>query len=117
MTRPILDEQHLHPAIRTQVANYQHDILQEVQNAITTHKVTVVGMAHNPYCSRATSLLEKHHIPCHYLEYGNYFGKWKERGALKMWTGWPTFPMVFVDGVLIGGYNDLKKLIDSKELA
>jgi glutaredoxin-related protein len=34
-----------------------------------------------------------------------------------MWTGWPTFPMVFIDGVLIGGYNDLKKLIDNKELA
>jgi monothiol glutaredoxin len=42
MTRPILDEQHLHPAIRTQVSNYQHDILQEVQTAITKHKVTVV---------------------------------------------------------------------------
>jgi glutaredoxin len=24
--------------------------------------------------------------------------------------------MVFIDGVLIGGYNDLKKLIDNKEL-
>lgn len=116
MTRPILDDQYLHPTIRAQVSSYQHDIVQEVQHAINKHKVTVVGMAHNPYCSYATKLLNKHHIAYHYLEYGNYFGKWKERGALKMWTGWPTFPMVFVDGVLIGGYTDLKTLIANKEL-
>jgi len=33
-----------------------------------------------------------------------------------MWTGWPTFPMVFVKGILVGGYTDLKALIDSGEL-
>ena len=25
----------------------------------------------------------------------------------KMWTGWPTFPMVFVNGVLVGGPKEL----------
>jgi glutaredoxin-related protein len=34
-----------------------------------------------------------------------------------MWAGWPTFPMVFVKGVLVGGANDLKKLVASGELA
>jgi glutaredoxin-related protein len=33
-----------------------------------------------------------------------------------MWTGWPTFPMVFVKGVLVGGADDLKALIASGEL-
>jgi hypothetical protein len=33
-----------------------------------------------------------------YLEYGSYFSKWKERLAIKLWSGWPTFPQVFVDG-------------------
>ena len=27
-----------------------------------------------------------------------------------MWTGWPTFPMVFVKGTLVGGADDLQKL-------
>ena len=27
-------------------------------------------------------------------EYGSYFGGWRRRLALKMWTGWPTVPMV-----------------------
>ena len=33
-----------------------------------------------------------------------------------MWTGWSTFPMVFVKGVLIGGADDLERLIQSGEL-
>ena len=52
-----------------------------------------------------------------YLEYGNYFNTWRERNALKLWTGWPTFPMVFVKGVLVGGANDLRALMDSGEFA
>ena len=32
-----------------------------------------------------------------------------------MWTGWPTFPMVFVKGTLVGGATDLQALIDSGE--
>jgi glutaredoxin-related protein len=41
---------------------------------------------------------------------------WRTRNALKIWTGWPTFPMVFVRGVLVGGAEDLQRLIDSGEL-
>jgi glutaredoxin-related protein len=33
-----------------------------------------------------------------------------------MWTGWPTLPMVFVNGVLVGGASDLKRLLESGEL-
>ena len=33
-----------------------------------------------------------------------------------MWTGWPTFPMVFVKGMLIGGADDLDRLLASGEL-
>lgn len=36
--------------------------------------------------------------------------------AYKMWTGWPTLPMVFVKGVLVGGASDLKRLLESGEL-
>lgn len=33
-----------------------------------------------------------------------------------MWTGWPTFPMVFVRGMLIGVAAELDKLTRSGEL-
>ena len=52
-----------------------------------------------------------------YLEYGSYLSEWRRRNALKMWTGWPTFPMVFVKGALVGGADDLERLIASGELA
>jgi glutaredoxin-related protein len=51
-----------------------------------------------------------------YLEYGGYLSQWRRRNALKLWAGWPTFPMVFVKGVLVGGFDDLKKLQESGEL-
>ena len=35
--------------------------------------------------------------------------------TLKLWSGWPKFPMVFVQGTLVGGANDLQALIDSDE--
>jgi len=35
---------------------------------------------------------------------------------LKIWTGWPTFPMIFVDQQLIGGNSDLKKLLAEKAI-
>ncbi|MDB5868584.1 MAG: glutaredoxin, partial [Polaromonas sp.] len=44
------------------------------------------------------------------------FNTWRERNALKMWTGWPSFPMVFVKGMLVGGSTDLDALIGSGEL-
>ena len=116
MTRNILDEAHIHPAIRETVANSHADIIREVQAAIAANDVVVVGMRQNPHPKRARSALDAAGLPYKYLEYGSYLGGWRRRNALKMWTGWPTFPMVFVKGVLIGGADDLTRLIDSGEL-
>jgi len=116
MPRPLLDEDHLHPAIRERVASLNADTLGEVQRALAEHPVVVVGMAQNPYCKRARKALDAAGVAYHYLEYGSYFSLWRRRNALKMWSGWPTFPMVFVKGVLVGGADDLARLIASGEL-
>ena len=55
-------------------------------------------MAQNPFCRKARRLLDAAGVPYQYLEYGSYLGQWRKRNALKMWSGWPTFPMVFVQG-------------------
>jgi glutaredoxin-related protein len=117
MSRSILDEAHIHPAIRDHVANSHADIVREVQAAIASHDVVVVGMAQNPFPRKACKALDAQRIPYTYLEYGSYFSAWRRRNALKMWTGWPTFPMVFVKGVLVGGASELGRLIASGELA
>lgn len=116
MPRQTLDETRLHPAIRDTVANLHADIVHNVQAAAMSNPVLVVGMAINPFCGRARKTLDAAGIAHQYLEYGSYFSQWHARGALKMWTGWPTFPMVFVKGALIGGADDLKALVASGEL-
>ena len=116
MPRSILDEAHIHPAIREKVAAYRSDIVKEVQAAVAAHAVVIVGMRINPMPKKARRLLDAAGIAYHYLEYGSYFSLWRRRLALKMWTGWPTFPMVFVKGVLVGGADNLEKLLASGEL-
>ena len=116
MPRAILDESHIHPAIREKIASHQQALVQEVQSAVTAHAVVVVGMGMNPFPRKARRALDAAGVAHHYLEYGSYFNTWRERNALKMWTGWPTYPMVFVRGNLIGGASELDKLIASGEL-
>ncbi|MCB2006604.1 MAG: glutaredoxin domain-containing protein [Burkholderiaceae bacterium] len=116
MARPILDESQIHPAIRDTVANNRQELVREVCTAIAAHPVVVVGMAMNPMPKKARKLLDAAGVPYHYLEYGSYFNTWRNRNALKMWTGWPTFPMVFVKGTLVGGADDVEKLLASGEL-
>jgi monothiol glutaredoxin len=116
MGRHILDESRIHPAILAKVAGNHADIVQQVQEAIATHAVVVVGMAGNPFPKKARRELDRAGVKFHYLEYGSYLSEWRRRNALKMWTGWPTFPMVFVKGMLVGGADDLAKLVASGEL-
>ncbi|BAL93393.1 glutaredoxin [Rubrivivax gelatinosus] len=116
MPRALLDDEHLHPAIRERVAAHHADLIDEVRRAVAAHAVVVVGMGWNPFPRKARRLLDAAGIAHHDLDYGHYLSQWRRRNALKMWTGWPTFPMVFVRGVLVGGYDDLKRLHDSGEL-
>ena len=117
MSRSILDEARIHPAIRDIIVNGNADIIREVQAAVAANGIVVVGMAQNPFPKKARKALDAIGKPYKYLEYGSYLGEWRRRNALKMWTGWPTFPMVFVKGILVGGASELQALIDSGELA
>jgi glutaredoxin-related protein len=116
MPRAVLDESHIHPAIRERVASYREALVSEARNAIATHPVVVLGMRQNPFVRKARNALDAAGVAYHYIERGSYLSAWRERNALKMWTGWPTFPMVFVRGVLVGGAHDVQRLIASGEL-
>ena len=116
MPRALLADAQIHPAIREKIASAHAAIVREVQTAVAAHPVVVVGMEINPYPKKARRLLDQAQVAHHDLDYGSYFSMWRQRNALKMWSGWPTFPMVFVRGTLIGGADDLAKLIASGEL-
>ncbi len=117
MPRPILPEDRIHPAIRDRIAANRADIVADVEAAVARHAVVVVGMAGNPFCRRARRALQAAGVAFEYLEYGSYLSQWRRRNALKMWCGWPTFPMIFVSGVLVGGAQDVERLIAAGELA
>src|SRR5690606_25205417 len=116
MSRAILPEERIHPSIREKIANNRREIVDEVERAIAAHPVVVVGMAQNPHVKRARAALKKHGVRHHYLEYGGYHNMWRRRNALKMWTGWPTFPMCFHNGVLLGGADEIAAAAERGEL-
>ena len=113
MTRAVLDEAHIHPAARERVAGYHRAVVQEVQDAIAANDIVVVGMRMNPFPKKARKLLDAARMPYKYLEYGSYLADWHRRLAIKMWSGWPTYPMVFVKGQLVGGASELEKWLAS----
>lgn len=116
MPRATLSESYIHPAIQDKIAKNQHAIVAEVQAAVAAHTVVVVGMGLNPMPKKARAALDAAGIAHHDLDYGSYLSEWRKRNALKMWTGWPTFPMIFVKGTLVGGAEDVIKLINNGEL-
>ncbi len=116
MPRNILDQAQIHPAIHELVATSHADVVEQARAAVAANDVVVIGMRQNPVVKDARKALARAGVAYHYIEHGNYLNNWRRRNALKMWTGWPTFPMVFVRGVLVGGAADLRRLIDSGEL-
>jgi glutaredoxin-related protein len=116
MNRPELPSDKVSPAADAVVAGFHRSIIDEVAAAVSRDKVVVVGMAQNPFVKKARQLLDAEGVKFTYLEYGSYLSKWKERLAIKLWAGFPTFPMVFVDGTLMGGHAELMKLKEAGKL-
>ena len=114
--REVFPDAQVHPSIGEKVASYRKEQVDQVKSLIAAHRVVVVGMAQNPFPKRARRLLDSQGIAYEYLGIGSYLSEWRKRLVLKMWTGWPTFPMIFIDGVLIGGFDDLAALVASGEL-
>jgi glutaredoxin-related protein len=108
MSFPRLNESAIAESAQAKMRGFHVDLIREIESAIAKHDVVVVGMAQNPHVKNVRKALAEAGIAFEYLEYGSYFSEWKKRLAIKLWSGWPTFPQVFVKGVLLGG-EDLTK--------
>lgn len=117
MTPLKLSSDKIAPAVQESIAAFHRSTVEEVANTVQKDRVVVVGMAQNPFVKKTRALLEKEGVRFTYLEYGSYLSEWKKRLAIKIWAGFPTFPMVFLEGTLIGGHNDLVKLKDEGKLS
>lgn len=106
--RPCLEARFVAPSALSEMETFHAPIVREVEAAIAGEPVVVVGMAQNPHVKNVRKALAAAGVEFKYLEYGSYLSKWRERLAIKLWSGWPTFPQVFVRGVLIGGEDRTK---------
>ena len=111
MDRKILAATHIHPAAQKFIVNNHQNIVNEVIATVEKNKIVVVGMDQNPVVKKAKKLLESHNLTYTELSYGNYLSHWKQRLAIKLWSGWPTFPQVFIEGKLIGGAAELAEFL------
>ncbi len=107
MERLVLSAEKVDPRARDLVAGMHRNVVEDVARTVERERVVVVGMSGNPHVKRARKLLDDAGVRFTYLEYGSYFSGWKQRLALKLWAGFPTFPMVFVDRTLVGGASEL----------
>ena len=114
MNRPTLASDKIDQGISQVVISYHQKTVQEVIEAINSNQLVIVGMAQNPFVKKARNLLKNANLDFKYLEYGTYFSHWKPRLAIKMWSGWPTYPQIFIDGKLVGGASDLQKFLEKK---
>jgi glutaredoxin-related protein len=103
-----LDRARITEPAQERIAKFHPDVVAEVKAAVEAHDVVVVGMAVNAHVRKVKAALDDAGIAYHYVGYGGYLSEWGRRLAIKLWTGWPTFPMVFVKGTLLGG-EDLTK--------
>lgn len=106
-SRPLFDFVKVSPRAAAAISSFQSEVLSQISTAVATNDVVILGMAHNPFVKKARAALKTAGTPFTYLEYGNYWNNYDVRVAIKMWTGWPTFPQVFVKGTFIGGASDL----------
>jgi glutaredoxin-related protein len=116
MARPTLSSDKIAAEVQELISRFHRDVVDAVAAAVERDRVVVVGMAQNPFVKRARKQLDDAGVKYTYLEYGSYLSRWRERLAIKLWAGFPTFPMVFVDGTLIGGNAELTRLREAGKL-
>jgi glutaredoxin-related protein len=112
--RQTLPSEQLSESARQSIENFHNDVVDKVKAAVKANQIVVVGMAQNPFVKKARTILTERKMDFQYLEFGSYFSMWKQRLAIKIWSGWPTFPQVFVGGRLVGGFKELNEYLNKQ---
>lgn len=73
--------------------------------------ITIYGKENCSYCEQAKAILDLQNIPYEYKELGKDFTR---EDVLALNPSARTFPQIFDDGRLIGGYNDLVLVLEHR---
>lgn len=94
------------------------DLSQQVQDLLDSHEVFLFmkGTPQAPMCrfsARVVAILEEARA-----EYGHFdvLQNMDIRQEVKRFSGWPTYPQLYVKGQLIGGSDIVTELSESGEL-
>ena len=71
--------------------------------------VEIYGKTQCPFCDKAKALCEREDMEYTYKQLGEDFGR---EEMLEIFPNARTFPQIIVDGNKIGGYTELKALVD-----
>jgi glutaredoxin len=75
---------------------------------------TIIGKANCVWCDKAASLLGDETAPKYfYFDLDSKYYKWLKTLMVK--AGYTTVPLIFEEGLLIGGYAELEMHIKNKE--
>jgi glutaredoxin-related protein len=105
--RPLLPAHRRTAVVQKQESEFHRDYVDEVIAAVDNNDIVVVGMGQNPVVKNARKALDGAGLAYAYVGHGSYVSGYRRRLAVKMWSGYPTFPQVFIKGVLIGGCAEL----------
>jgi len=71
--------------------------------------IEIYGKTQCPFCDKAKALCEREDMEYTYKQLGEDFGR---EEMLEIFPNARTFPQIIVDGNKIGGYTELKALVD-----
>lgn len=94
------------------------NVMQRIEEQISEHPVMLYmkGTPDFPQCgfsARAVQILGQCGAEFAYV---NVFEEQEIREGLKTFSGWPTFPQLFIQGELVGGSDIMLELYESGEL-
>ena len=94
------------------------DTIQRIEAQLKEHPVLLFmkGSPTFPQCgfsARAAQILQQAGVPFTHV---NIFEEPEIREALKIYSNWPTFPQLYVEGELIGGSDIMLDMFERGEL-
>ena len=94
------------------------EIIERIKNQVESNPVLLYmkGTPDFPQCGfsgRAVQILEQCGVEFAYI---NVFEDPEIRENLKLFSNWPTFPQLFINGELVGGSDIMLQLFQSGEL-
>ncbi|GFE55019.1 glutaredoxin domain-containing protein [Babesia ovis] len=96
----------------------QETTVDRIKRLLCTHPVLLFmkGDKKEPFCRFSKAVVNMLNESGIKFEGYNIFEDSELREELKVYSKWPTYPQLYVNGVLIGGHDIIKELFENKAL-